>query len=110
MKKIMMILAALVLLLSAAYAEENDLLARIRQKGEIVVATEGAWAPWTYHDENDQQVGFDVEVAQGVAAKLGVTAKFVETEWDGIFAGLDAGRYDMAATGSGSDRRARDEV
>ena len=47
MKKIMMILAALVLLLSAAYAEENDLLARIRQKGEIVVATEGAWAPWT---------------------------------------------------------------
>ncbi|MFQ7694009.1 MAG: transporter substrate-binding domain-containing protein [Christensenellales bacterium] len=99
MKKIMMILAALVLLLSAAYAEENDLLARIRQKGEIVVATEGAWAPWTYHDENDQLVGFDVEVAQGVAAKLGVTAKFVETEWDGIFAGLDAGRYDMAANG-----------
>ena len=78
MKKIMMILAALVLLLSAAYAKENDLLARIRQKGEIVVATEGAWAPWTYHDENDQLVGFDVEVAQGVAAKLGVTAKFVE--------------------------------
>ena len=99
MKKIMMILAALVLLLSAAYAEENDLLARIRQKGEIVVATEGAWAPWTYHDENDQLVGFDVEVAQVVAAKLGVTAKFVETEWDGIFAGLDAGRYDMAANG-----------
>ena len=99
MKKIMMILAALVLLLSAAYAEENDLLARIRQKGEIVVATEGAWAPWTYHDENDQLVGFDVEVAHGVAAKLGVTAKFVETEWDGIFAGLDAGRYDMAANG-----------
>lgn len=99
MKKIMMILAALVLLLSAAYAEENDLLARIRQKGEIVVATEGAWAPWTYHDENDQLVGFDVEVAQGVAAKLGVMAKFVETEWDGIFAGLDAGRYDMAANG-----------
>lgn len=99
MKKIMMILAALVLLLSAAYAEENDLLARIRQKGEIVVATEGAWAPWTYHDENDQLVGFDVEVAQGVAAKLGVTVKFVETEWDGIFAGLDAGRYDIAANG-----------
>ena len=38
MKKIMMILAALVLLLSAAYAEENDLLARSRQKGEIVVS------------------------------------------------------------------------
>ena len=44
-------------------------------------------------------VGFDVEVAQAIAAKLGVTAKFVETEWDGIFAGLDSSRYDMAANG-----------
>ena len=35
----------------------------------MVIAT---WAPWTDHDENDQLVGFDVEVAQGVAAKLGV--------------------------------------
>lgn len=33
-------------------------------KGEIVVATEGAWAPWTYHDENDQLVGFELEVAR----------------------------------------------
>ena len=40
-----------------------------------------------------------MEVAQAIAAKLGVTATFVETEWDGIFAGLDAQRYDIAANG-----------
>lgn len=101
MKKLLCLTMALFLALAAlpAFAEEGDLLSRIQQKGEIIIATEGAWAPWTYHDENDTLVGFDVEVAQAIAAKLGVTATFVETEWDGIFAGLDAQRYDIAANG-----------
>lgn len=77
----------------------NDLLSQIRSKGEIVIATEGTWAPWTYHDENDKLVGFDVEVAEKIAEKLGVRASFVEAEWDGIFAGLDSKRYDIAANG-----------
>ncbi len=101
MKKLLCLTMALFLALAAlpAFAEDGDLLSRIQQKGEIIIATEGAWAPWTYHDENDTLVGFDVEVAQAIAAKLGVTATFVETEWDGIFAGLDAQRYDIAANG-----------
>ncbi len=77
----------------------DDLLSQIQQKGEIVIATEGTWSPWTYHDENDTLVGFDVEVAQHIADKLGVKATFVEAEWDSIFAGIDAGRYDIAANG-----------
>lgn len=79
--------------------EEGDLLARIRAKGEIVVAMEGTWAPWTYHDEQDQLVGYDVEVTTAIAAKLGVKATFVEGEWDGLLAGLDAGRYDIMVNG-----------
>lgn len=76
-----------------------DRLREIREKGEIVVAMEGTWAPWTYHDEDDNLVGYDVEVAQRIAEKLGVTAVFVEGEWDGLLAGLDAGRYDMMVNG-----------
>lgn len=76
-----------------------DLLAQIQEKGEIVVAMEGTWAPWTYHDESDALVGFDVEVAQNIAEKLGVTATFVEGEWDGLLAGMDAGRYDIMVNG-----------
>ncbi len=99
-KRIICTLLALILTLSvAAIAEEGDLLARIQAKGEIVVATEGAWAPWTYHDENDNLVGFDVEVAQKIAEKLGVKATFVECAWDSIFAGIDSERYDIAANG-----------
>lgn len=76
-----------------------DLLARIRERGEIIVAMEGTWAPWTYHDENDQLVGYDVEVAQHIAEKLGVSVNFAEGEWDGLLAGLDSGRYDIMVNG-----------
>ena len=60
---------------------------------------EGTWAPWTYHDEDDNLVGYDVEVAQQIAEKLGVKATFVEGEWDGLLAGIDSGRYDIMVNG-----------
>ena len=41
----------------------GDLLSQIQANGTITVAMEGTWAPWTYHDENDNLVGYDVEVA-----------------------------------------------
>lgn len=84
---------------AASNAEAGDLLAQIQARGEIVVAMEGTWAPWTYHDENDVLVGYDVEVAQKIAEKLGVTPRFVEGEWDGLLSGLDAGRYDIMVNG-----------
>ena len=77
----------------------KDLLAAIQAKGELVVAMEGTWAPWTYHDESGALVGYDTEVAKAIAEKLGVTATFVEGEWDGLLAGLDAGRYDIMVNG-----------
>ncbi len=78
---------------------ESDLLSRIQEQGEIVIAMEGTWAPWTYHDENNDLVGFDVEIGQHIAEALGVEAVFVEGEWDGLLAGLDAGRYDIMING-----------
>ncbi|MCR5177774.1 MAG: transporter substrate-binding domain-containing protein [Lachnospiraceae bacterium] len=83
----------------SAGKSDKDLLTQVKERGTLVVAMEGQWAPWTYHDETDKLVGFDVEVAEGIAEKLGVKAEFVEGEWDGLFAGLDSGRYDMIANG-----------
>lgn len=77
----------------------QDLLSQIQAKGEMVVAMEGTWAPWTYHNESGELVGYDTEVAKAIAEKLGVTATFVEGEWDGLLAGLDAGRYDIMVNG-----------
>lgn len=79
--------------------QTDNLLEDIRERGTITIAMEGTWAPWTYHDENGNLTGYDVEVGQLIAEKLGVEPDFVEGEWDGLLAGLDAGRYDIMING-----------
>jgi len=71
----------------------------IQKSGKLVVALEGAWQPWSYHDTSDTLVGYDVEVSRAIAEKLGVEPEYVESDWDSLFAGLDAGRYDMVCNG-----------
>ncbi|GAB3277397.1 amino acid ABC transporter substrate-binding protein [Microbacterium lacusdiani] len=66
--------------------------------GTLVVATEGTYPPFSYHEGGSGELtGYDVEVARAVAEKLGVEVQFEETQWDAIFAGLDAGRFETIA-------------
>jgi cystine transport system substrate-binding protein len=68
------------------------------QAGTLTVATEGTYRPFSYHEDGaGDLVGYDVEVAEAVAEKLGLEIAFEETQWDAIFAGLDAGRFDVIA-------------
>jgi len=73
-------------------AGEN--LDAIKAAGVIKIGTEGTYAPFTYHDASGKLVGFDVEIGEAIAEKLGVKAEFVEGKWDGLIAGLDVKRYD----------------
>ena len=83
---------------SASAAAANKLEA-IQSNGKLVIALEGAWQPWSFHDESDTLVGYDVEVSRAIAEKLGVEPEYVESDWDSLFAGLDAGRYDLVCNG-----------
>ncbi len=86
---------------TASDSSSDDLLSAIKERGYITVAMEGTWAPWTYHDEDDKLVGFDVEVAKAVADELGVDVQYQEGEWDGLLAGVQSGRYDIMVNGVG---------
>ena len=77
----------------------SDQLSNIQSSGKLIVALEGAWQPWSFHDESDTLVGYDVEVSRAIAEKLGVEPEYVESDWDSLFAGLDAGRYDLVCNG-----------
>ena len=93
---------------SAASTGAADQLAAIQTNGKLVVALEGAWQPWSYHDESDTLVGYDVEVSRAIAEKLGVEPEYVESDWDSLFAGLDAGRFDIVCNGvEVTDERAK---
>lgn len=73
-------------------------LEQVQEAGKLVVATEGTYRPFTFHEEGSGDLtGYDVEVITAVADQLGVEVEFQETQWDAIFAGLDAGRFDLIA-------------
>ena len=82
-----------------APAASASLLERVRAKGEMLIGTEGTWAPWCYHDASGALTGFDVELGRLIAKKIGVKAVFKEGKWDGLLAGLDAGRFDLMING-----------
>lgn len=94
--------------LSSILANADGRLADILSSGKITIATEGDWSPWTYHDEKTNELtGFDVELGNAIAEKLGVTADFQETTWDAILSGVESGRFDIACNGVGyTDERA----
>ena len=88
MKKILAFSLVLATFLGAASLDE------IKKAGVIKIATEGVYKPYSYHDDTNELVGYDVEVARAVASKLGVKIEFVEAPWDALLAGFDAGKSD----------------
>ena len=73
-------------------------LKSIQDEGVITVGTEGTYRPFTFHEGGSGDLtGYDVEVMEAVGEELGVEVAFEETQWDAIFAGLDAGRFDVIA-------------
>jgi cystine transport system substrate-binding protein len=94
---------------SQAPSGEQTLLDKVKASGKLRIGTEGTYAPFTYHDDTGKLTGFDIEIAEEVTKRLGVTPDFVETEWDSIIAGLDAERFDVIfnEVGINDERKAK---
>ncbi len=65
---------------------------------KLVVATNPEWPPMEFLDDNKNIIGYDVDMFKAVAAEAGMEAEFKMTAWDGIFAGIAAGNYDVIAS------------
>jgi polar amino acid transport system substrate-binding protein len=57
-------------------------------------AMSGAYPPFSYFDENDNLLGFDVEIGAALAEAMGMEAEPIPTPWQALPLGLNAGRYD----------------
>ncbi|HHU18643.1 MAG TPA: amino acid ABC transporter substrate-binding protein [Bacilli bacterium] len=77
--------------------ESSNLLEEIKEAGVLNIGTEGTYAPFSFHDDSGDLTGYDIEIITEIADRLGIEAKFHETQWDAIFAGLDAKRFDVIA-------------
>ena len=82
----------------SASASNSSALEQVKQAGKIVFATEGTYAPFSYHDSKTNELtGYDVEVATAIAKEVGIKAEFAEGSFDALLAGVDAKKYDTVA-------------
>ena len=65
---------------TAATAHAQDLLDTVKARGTLKIGLEGTFPPFNSKAPNGELVGFDVDIAKAVSAKLGVKPEFVTTE------------------------------
>jgi polar amino acid transport system substrate-binding protein len=93
------LLAVVVSLLPARGAKAQDLLAQIKQRGEIVVGTELQFAPFEFL-EGDKPVGFDVDLIDRMAKDWGVKVTWVDLPWASVLPAMEAKKFDMVVAGT----------
>jgi polar amino acid transport system substrate-binding protein len=95
--KVLFLIAILVSawpLASRVWAGET--LDRVRAKGVLVVATDPAWPPYSWKDENGNWQGFDASVAIEIGKRLNASVEFVTPPWETIVAGKWQGKWDLS--------------
>lgn len=66
------------------------------EDGKLIIGFEAGYPPMEYTDDSGLEfIGFDVDLAKELGELFGLEVEFVNTTFDGIFAGLDKGQYDM---------------
>lgn len=98
-KKVVGVLVALSMFMSmtacGSSAETTAADAATIKDGVLMVGLEIGYPPMEYFDtDGATPIGFDVEIAGALADYLGLELELVDTSWDGIFAGVDTGKYD----------------
>ncbi len=83
-----------------AEAQERGALGRILSSGVLRVGTAGDYRPMSYMDpETGVCTGFDAELAEDLAAAIGVKIEYVKTSWPTLMEDTLAGKFDLAICG-----------
>ena len=87
-----LLIAGFFMIVNPCVATELD---QVLETGEISFSMSGQYPPFNFVNENNELAGFDVDVCSEIAQRIGVKPKPLTTAWDGIVAGLLAGKYDL---------------
>ncbi len=83
----------------SAAAGEGDLLARVTEAGVLRVANPQTSPPYSFRDENDEVMGFDVDFANEIGERMGLEIEFIQGTFDTFIPGLDNDRWDVVIAG-----------
>lgn len=85
-----------------SYATVSSTVQKIKERGVLLWGSDSeGGAPYVFPDPKDPSklIGFELEIAEAVANRLGVKARLVQTAWDSLIPALERGDYDMAMNG-----------
>ena len=82
---------------TAPEAEQSD--AAPADNGALIIATNPEFAPYEYLDENDNIVGFDVDLCNAIGEKIGRKMQFQSMDFSAVIAAVNSGAVDLAASG-----------
>ncbi len=106
MKKLLTALLALLMILTLAGCgskpaddpeptpEPKDEYDEVMARGSLIVGVEGTYSPYTFHGDDGELTGFDIDVAKAIGERMGIAIDFKEAEWDSLLVGVDTGVYD----------------
>lgn len=98
MKKIFKLLLLTLTVFSISFSKDNA-LQTIQNKGEIIIGLDDTFAPMGFRDEKGNIIGFDIDLANEIAKRMGVKAIFKPCEWDGIIFDLRSKKIDLIWNG-----------
>ena len=84
---------------SSSTSASDDSLQKVLDSGEFVLGLDASFPPMGFSDENNEIVGFDIDVAQAVCDKMGVTLVKQPIVWDAKEQDLESGRIDCVWNG-----------
>ncbi len=61
----------------------------------VTIGLEGAYEPWNLTNPDGSLGGFEIELANNLCARMKVECKYIAQDWDGMIAGLNAGKFDV---------------
>jgi polar amino acid transport system substrate-binding protein len=76
----------------------NSVIEEVKKNGVLRIGL-STFVPWSMRDKKGDLIGFEIDVANKVAADMGVKTEFVPTAWDGIIPALLAGKFDVIISG-----------
>ena len=100
-KKLSLVIPALAMIgvgLSTISASASSVIETIQQRGKLIVGL-STFVPWAMRDKQGNLMGFEIDVANKLAADMGVKAEFVPTAWSGIIPALLAEKFDVVISG-----------
>ena len=80
-------------------AADDDSLQKVKQKGKLVVGLDDSFPPMGFRDENNEIVGFDIDLAKEVGQRMGVEVQFQPISWNAKEMELETGKVDCLWNG-----------